>query len=429
MLPTFIPKKTGPALLGGIALAVFLLLGNALTAGTLTVDDCVSAAIKANLPLAALQAQAQASAWAYRKDRGSLWPALALADEASYSRFGPEAAFADGPENKGNAELSLDLQRWLAPPSRGSQLNMRRNGLLIRQAQSLLKRDVIQAYDKAAVLLRKAEAQRQAGAYVDSHIRDIERLQGSGLDVALDLLRAKSQRRSLDLAANAQEAELLNTLALLRSLSGIDLQASDLKTDVILAEAVPAGPVEAPAVPAEKLDATVQTRLAALDLETARLATLGQGRFAAPTLRLGIDHSFQAIDPNTPGDRGYGSLTFDAFDWGQRANEARQHEAELASQTKVAQDQLRQLRLTASQLAVDIQHARQAYAISTAIMQDAQKGMEIAKAYYRQGKVKESDLLSVFADYLTASDQRDEALLNALGKQAEWDALWEGAQL
>lgn len=276
------------------------------------------------------------------------------------------------------------------------------------------------------LLQRQAAENAQAATYVDDHIKDIEHLKASGLDVALDLLRAQSQRKALSLTAGAQQAETLDGLEALRSLTGLTLSAQDLDVAGTLDHALTEN-AEVAIAPAS-LTTTLQSSLNALDLEGARLATLGSGRFALPTLRVGLDHSFISIDPSAPVDRGYAALNFDAFDWGQRAAESRQSQAELDAQGLLAQERARQLRLSAIQLSTDIRQARQAYAQSLDLVTDAQKAMEIAKTYYRQGKIRETDLLGMLADYLTATSQRDQALLDALDKQSQWDALWEGGR-
>jgi outer membrane protein TolC len=391
-------------------------------------NDCVDSALKNSQLLAALRANVQAADSAYARDRSSLGPTLALADEASYSTFGPEATFSNGSENRANAELSMDLQRLLAPPSALSRLDLQRNQMLLIQAQGQLRRDVTQAYSKVLILLRKSAEQAQAKDFVDSHIRDIERLQSSGLDVALDLLRAKSQSKSLDLSALNQSGDLDDTLATLRSLTGLTLSATDFDVEGDLALVSSTIPADGPAALSEKILQTVQAKLTALDLQSAQAAAQGSGRFSAPSLRLGLDHSFLAIDPNAPLDRVYGGLSFNAFDWGQQGHATDQLHLQLKAQEQASAEQERAQRLYANQVLSDLKHAAQAYALSASLVQDAQQGLEIAKVYYRQGKAKESDLLSVFADYLAAIDQRDESLLSLLNKKAEWDAIWDGSQ-
>jgi outer membrane protein TolC len=277
-------------------------------------------------------------------------------------------------------------------------------------------------YYKVAVLLRQAQEQKDAESYVDGHIRDIENLGSSGLDVALDLLRARSQRRSLDLAANARDAELEGNLAALRSETGLKLEMPDISMDFDAA-------IQEEAVLSESaVDGSLQAHLNRLDLEAAQRTYQNSASINAPTLHLGLDHNFQFVDPATPVDRAYASLSLDALSWLQKGQDLDQHRRELEAQQASAQDQGRLMRLQAQTMLGEISHAKKAYAISVDLVKDAQKAMEISKLYYQQGKLKESDLLSVFADYLAARDQRDQALLDVLGKQAEWGALWQEAR-
>jgi outer membrane protein TolC len=422
-MPRLRPQTSSVSLLALLSLALFR---HACAAQPLQLANCIASALQNSPALAALRSQTQAAAAAYARDRSSLWPTLTLAEEASYSSFGPQSSFSDGPENKGNADLGLDLQRLLSSPSTLSRLDLQRCQLLLTQAQGQLRHDVTQTYYKILVLLRKSLDQRQATDFVDSHIRDIERLQSSGLDVALDLLRARSQRKSLDLTALHQSGDLQNALAALRSWTGLSLDAADFDVESGLTLTPSSG--DDSTLLADALLQTQQARLAALDLQSAEGALQGLGRFSAPSLHLGLDHSFQAIDPNTPTERLYGSLSFNAFDWGQQNHATQQVRLALEAQQSALKEQRRTQRLAAAQLSQDLANARQAYTLTAGLVQDAQAGLEIAKTYYRQGKAKESDLLSVFADYLTALDQRDEALLSVLNQEADWDALWNGVQ-
>lgn len=413
--------------LGGALLGVWLPLG-ALQAAPTSLDDCVAAALKASPALAALRAQAQAAVAGYSQDRDGRWPGLTLSDQENYSAYQAAAGFSDGTENFANAELALDLQSWIASPAALSRQRVRRIALQAAQLRVQLGREVAGAYDRLMVLELQADEGRQAAAYVDGHLGDIQRLRRLGVDVQLDLLRAGSQRRSLDLAAVARDAEIQDQVAALRSLTGLDLTADDFRPDPAWVASVVQADAEDPGqVLDQRLLDTLPGRLAALDLETARLATRGTGPVALPTVKLGLNHAFQAIDPATPVDQAYAALSLYAFDWGQRAAAAREKAQALAAQAADNREQLRQLRLDAGRLAVDRDAARRAYALSVDLLGDAQKAMGIAKTYYRQGKIKETDLLSIFSDYLTAQQQRDVALQTLLDKRADWDALWEGS--
>jgi len=390
------------------------------------VEACVDSALNNSPAVASLRAKVQAAGYAYAKDRRGLLPALALSDQENYATYKPAAGFGDGTENIANGEFSMDLQKWIASPAALSRVDVRRNRLLLAQAQALLLHDVTLAYDKVMVLRRKAEERRQAASYIDGHIKDIRRLRSLGLDVELDLLRAGSQRTTLDLSAATQDADLQNSLAALRSLCGMRLQPRDFQPDPAWLASVTSDPGVPGSPLGPKLEDTLKGRLIDLDLDSARLATRGSGPIAAPEFRAGVNHAFQAMDPATPVDQIYASLTLNAFDWGQRAAEGHQRASELAAQRKDTEEQLRQLRLTADQLSVDIAAARKAYAISAALLHDANKGLQIAETYYRQGKIKETDLLSVFSDFLAAQDQQNTALQEILDKRVEWEALWAG---
>jgi outer membrane protein TolC len=300
--------------------------------------------------------------------------------------------------------------------------------VLLAQAQIQVRHDVTRAYNKIMVLRHRADERLQAIGYVDDHLKDIERLRSLGVDVELDLLRAESQRKSLDLAATSQDADLQDALASIRSLTSKDLSDEDFQPNQSWLSTVTSDAAGSGAGVDYVMQDTLQGQLTLLDLESSRLVTLGTGPIAAPILKVGINHAFLSIDPATPMDQTYASLTLNAFDWGQRVAEGRQRAQELAAQQKATRDELRQLKLTASQLGIDLAAARKAYDISTDLLQNAKKELDIAETYYRQGKIKETDLLSVFSDFLGAQDQQATALQDVLDKRAEWEALWAGGR-
>lgn len=408
--------------------AVFLVLLSASFAHAFTLNDCLVVAARKDPALAAMERRVASAGLTQTKDLRSLLPSLSLGDEASYSAFKEDAGLANGMDNKANADLEWDLQRMLSAPQKQSELSRLRAAKVLKQAQTQLRLDVTRAFDHCRVASVRAAEFLKAVEFVDGHIHDIQRLQGMGMDVALDLLRAQSQRKSLDLAMNGNDAQLQDALSTLRLETGLDVSAKDFDAAlaISLSEAPVAQDIESRL--AQRLSGVAAAQLADLDLKSARLAYDASGFFSAPLVHVGLDHSFQAADPATPVDRAYGSLSLPVWDWGQRGLDSDRLKADLEAQGLDHEAQMRDLRLQAEQLASGLAHARNAYTISAAMVEDAAKGLGIAKTYYKQGKVKETDLLSVFSDYLGAQGQFSDALLDCLDKQAAWDAFWDGSQ-
>lgn len=408
-----------------MAVAMVGCLALPMQALAVSLDECVDASFRKSAELVSLDHRVTSAKIALERDSRGLLPTLSVSDEAAYSTFGSDSGITDGMDNKANAEFELDLQKFVSRPQRQSALAYRRAQVLTRQARTQLRLEVIQAFNRCLLMVRKDGEHARAMAFVDGHIHDIQRLQNMGMDVALDLLRAESQRKALDLASNNDDAQFQASLGVLNGRTGLDLGAKDFDPAQAqaIAETVTAQEVEARV--AGRLMRVAASQLAAIDLESAQVAVDASGPLSAPLVHLGLDHSFAAADPATPLNRGYASFSLPLVDWGQKALEARQLRADLEVQRLEGEAQAQDLRLQATQLASDLAHAQKAYGISSDVAQDSEKGMEIAKAYYRQGKVKETDLLSVFSDYLTAQDQRDDALLECMDKQAEWSAFWE----
>ncbi len=147
----------------GTAMASLMAAG-LLGAAPLGVEVCVTAALEHSPALASLRATVQAAASANTKDRDGLWPALALSDEGDYSTYGPTAGFTDGMNNLANAELSLDLKRWLSSPQSLSRVELQRSRLRLVQAQVQLRQEVTLDYDRLMLLRLKAPEGRQAAA-------------------------------------------------------------------------------------------------------------------------------------------------------------------------------------------------------------------------------------------------------------------------
>jgi outer membrane protein TolC len=134
------------------------------------------------------------------------------------------------------------------------------------------------------------------------------------------------------------------------------------------------------------------------------------------------------MDPSTEEYRGYVALNFGIFDYGGRGKEREALSKEAQFQADSARDNLKKLALSAAQLERRIKLSAAACLSARDTLADASAGLETAAVYYRQGKIKETDLLSTFSDYFEVQKKtRDTlgeylSLRNELARLAGGDA-------
>jgi outer membrane protein TolC len=80
------------------------------------------------------------------------------------------------------------------------------------------------------------------------------------------------------------------------------------------------------------------------------------------------------------------------------------------------------------QLTAEIAGAADSYAGLKKNYEAAAGNLETAKLYYTKGKIKETDLLSIFSEYLDAKQQSRDALGRYLDKKVELSYLLAGAE-
>jgi len=98
-------------------------------------------------------------------------------------------------------------------------------------------------------------------------------------------------------------------------------------------------------------------------------------------------------------------------------------------QKNIFDENQRKLKVQIGQLITDIENLETVYKNTVKNIESATQNIETAKSYYEKGKIKETDLLSVFSEYLAAKEQFYENLYNYLYKKAELDFILQGASL
>jgi len=389
----------------------------------------------------------KSAVYANRKDKSGLFPQVSGFYEPDYVQYGENVDFAHhGARNKLGAAISLDIPKILANYPQLSNLEIEKNRLVKKIAESEIQKIVIQNYYKLYVFLKKKNYYIEAQGFIGAHIKDIEELGLKGVDVKLDSIRAQMQLKSLYISASNIHEEIINALALLNSLMNTEYKESDfsamdtpdmaaLETNQkIFNENAPEtntenyyiGHIER--IIPQKLSTLEQSKLDEFDVESAK-EKYRQSKYSyLPTLQGGIEHNAHTIDQSIETYRSYLALNFDIFDFGQKANEKQELKYSYESQKKLFDENQRKLKLQIDQLIAEIENIQTTYKNASDNLENAKKAIETAKDYYQQGKIKETDLLSIFSEYMNAKDQSYEILYNFFFKKAELDSLIKGME-
>lgn len=393
----------------------------------LDLDGCVQMALVNSRALKAAAGYTQASEQAYKSARASLRPALSASGEAAYNRYQAAAGLPDGLMGQAGVQFSLDLRKTLAGAEL-ERLDLEKSRLSGQLAQKDVVRSVTQDYYGLYTLLGKKADYAQALKYFNSHIEDIEKLENSGMDLKLDRARAEMQLKSLEVSAAAVETGIAGAVSSLSSVAGAPLRAEDLVFDGAPADGgLPAIQDEAAAPPAAP-GRSLAARLDGLETAAAYEAWRRAGFIYAPALQLGLARNIRPIDPATENSRTYLAASLDIFDWGAKARAKNAALETYRARAETQAENKRLLSLSLERLAAEIKSEAAAYAALRGNFLSAAGNLETAKTYYRQGKIKETDLLSIFSEYLDAKQQSRDALGRYLEKKTELAYLRAGEE-
>lgn len=381
--------------------------------------ECLTMAAGNSPRVKAYEEKLSASILAQKSAKRSLLPALSVSGEEGYSTYSQDSGLHSGMTGTLGVQLDWDLPKVLAGYQRLAGLETDKSRLLLDMAKRTLAREVEKDYYRLHILAAKKADYAEAKAYFLTHIASIEELGEHGVDVKLDLLHANMQFRSLGVTADGVETDLKSALMSLNSATGANFKEGDFP----FAD-VPA-PVVSP-VPQGLAATAPETRLDDLELRTAEENYRQSGYFYAPTVSFGANRAITPIDPATERTRAFLGLSLDVFDFGRHIADRKSLLAEREAQRAANLEDLRRLRLDIETLRTSIANAAATCDAAGAGLADADKAMKTADEYYRQGKIKETDLLSVFSDYLTAKEQARDALGDYLDKKADQDYI-EGA--
>ncbi|MDE1920226.1 MAG: TolC family protein [Candidatus Omnitrophica bacterium] len=405
-----------------LSLVVFVLLTlHSSQAFAVSLGDCKALALKNSSLIAAYEDLIKSSVYSWRKERSALLGQLTAYYQPDNIQFSDRSDLkrTHGFETRMGAAFSWDLQKILTDYPALGRLDVTKNKLVLSIARSELLKNVTQDYDRLYVLLEKRKEYVNVLELFQSHIREIKQLQSKGVDAAFDLDRARVQFQSLNISLNNIDSEIKDVLLALNSL----MNSSYTQRDFSLKDAP-----DMSSLPSWSGDYSVlqQSRLDKVNVDTAKEMFKQSRLYYLPTVQLGLEHNVNTVDPNVEEYRSYLSLNFDIFDFGQKANEEKSLKYGYEYQEKLFKDDQRKLKVRIEQMTGDLASLRGVYRATMENLKNAQAGIKTARAYYRQGKIKEIDLLSAFSDYLTAVDQSYDAQYNFLAKKAELAAVIEG---
>jgi outer membrane protein TolC len=391
-------------------------------AGAADLKDCVALARQNSPLLKAYESKIAASAAAYQKDRHAGLPQLNGSVGASYYQYGGVAGLPNGLAGQLAVAVDWDLQKYAANSARLSAIDLEKSGLLKTMAENEIAGDVAADYYGLYALAGKKADYAAAVAYFETHIKDIERLRDAGVDVKLDLIRAGMQLKTLRAEAGDLQGDIENALLSINSATGGSFKEGDLDFS-----AVP-DPKDYAQAKMPQAAGFYEARLDALDVKAAQEAARQGAYNVVPSLQFGVERNIHTMDPSTEEYRGYVALNFGIFDYGGRGKEREALSKEAQFQADSARDNLKKLALSAAQLERRIKLSAAACLSARDTLADASAGLETAAVYYRQGKIKETDLLSTFSDYFEVQKKtRDTlgeylSLRNELARLAGGDA-------
>lgn len=403
-------------------LAVLLAIpGPASAAG---LQDYVSLTLQNSPALKAAASGLDAARAGFDAQRRALLPAVSGTVEEGYSTYSNDSGLNNGITGRAALEAAVDMKGIAAGAPRLGRLEADKAAAELELARRGLARDTAAAYYRLHVLAGKKKDYAEADSYFASHLADIKALGERGVDVKLDLLRADVQRRSLAADAADIDTGLASELAGLNGTAGSSFSLADLPFSDIPSPAVPA-----PAARQAPSALALQGRLGALEADSAAEALRQSAYAAVPGVIFGLSRSLSPIDPATERWRAYAAVTVDIFGFGRLAAERRKLAAEAENRRQLALYTKGRLNQEAGRLEAGLAAAAAACAGAGRTLAAAEAGIGVAGEYYRQGKIKETDLLAVFSEYFSAKERSRDALGAWLEKKAEREYLLGGEGL
>ncbi len=387
-------------------------------AQAVSLEDCKAQALKNNDLIVAYEALIQSDIYSWRKDKSSLFPQLTAFYQPDYIQFGGRSDLArkHGFETRAGSALSWDIQKILTDYPALSRLEIGKSRLLKSIAQNEILKNTTQDYYRLYMLLKKKRNYQDAEDFFQVHIKTIRQLQSKGVEVELDLNRAQVQLRSLGISLANLDNEINDVLIEFDSMMNAAYKEADFSV-------MDAPDMSVPNPGGEDYSRVEESLLDKTDVNIAEKEFEQSKFYYLPTIQLGLEHNSNTVDPNVEEFRSFLSLNFDIFDFGQKSNEVKQLKYNYQYQKNLFKDNQRKLNLHIEQIFNDVYALKLIYKSTLDNVNGADQSVKIARLYYKEGKIKETDLLSIFSDYLNAQDQSYQDLYDFMSQKAELEAI------
>jgi outer membrane protein TolC len=431
----------------GTVVIVYTFLLSCNSAYSVTLEECKTKALNNSKLLRAYENLIESAVYANRKDKSAAIPQITGFYRPDYVQYGDDADFTHhGFRNQVGVGFSIDIPKLLADYPQLSSLEIEKNKLIAKIAANEIIKEVTQEYYQLYVLLQKKSYYVSAQSYIDAHLKDIEGLQSKGVDVKLDLIRANVQLKSLYISRSNMNQDVTNVLVSLNSLMNTEYKESDFSdmdapdmaaletAQTIYDENAPPTSQKNSYIERmrimmpQKLAGLEQSKLDEIDIKTAKEKYRQSDYSYLPSLEFGYEHNAHTIDPGIETDRAFISLNFSIFDFGQRSNEKQELRYAYESQKYIFDENQRKLKVRIDQLITQIENIQTTYKNASENLKNAEKALDTARDYFQEGKIKETDLLSIFGEYINAKDQNYDILYDFFTKKAELDSMLKGAE-
>ena len=392
-----------------LAACVLLCAAPAL-AGSVTLEQCTSAALEGNPGLQAQVKRSLAAEAAIRQARSAYYPMVGLSAQLARTDNAPQAFMMvlnqrqldfnsdfNNPDDTENLRLSAGAQ-WLLWDSgrRGLQIDMAAAGAAAQAemegaARNQLVHDVARAYGQAL----------QAKAFVGVNEDQVKSLEES-LRVARERFQAgsavKSDVLNLDVKLSEAQDELIRArhghllaVAALNTAIGRDLVTPD---DSLVKQSVPE---EVPALPTrDDIEARPELKAARAAIRAREAAARKAAREYGPSVHAFGSYDFDS-DVSSDFEESYMvgvAASVEVFDGMRRRGGRAEAEAELEAAKAAEASLANQLRLDLQQAILQVAEARERLATARKSIESADESLRITQERYAQGATDVTELLT-----------------------------------
>lgn len=354
----------------------------------------------------ALEAQNGSSREAFRGSQNSLWPGIntsLLMEETDTfrSEFG--------------VEVNFPLQKILGGAARENSLKLEQNLLRGFLSREEIRLRITRNYLSVYLLSQRGAIFRDAESFYQSHIQDINRLINRGVDLRYDRSRSEVERRILEAKQKEVARDLQNALLEISSLAGRPFELKEMNFSGLEPDSQKmystndfryfSNRNRVEEVLEETIQKTALWRMESLSRDLAENLYNQSRYYAVPSLLVGSRvMGYQRKEPWNDNYQVYIAASIPISDLYIRNHEAKMRRQDYIAQKKILEDYGREFRLQIRQLMGDIEYSYGAYEMAKKNEQEAKSSVNIATIQYRQGRIKQIDILDTYSRYLNTRE-------------------------